>query len=586
MSWNQISVPLPPCATVQVDLDRLNRGMIGKVCAKLPEYLETILNQQCLSTEMFILNKLIYVANNQLRQEKCLQGLKKIHRCLKRWCHLSLNKDLDHYCKVLPKAVLATTTKLYIPSLIMTEHILLRLQGASNLLARAATYCTETYPLFLQLMENDYLIPKQLIFVSIVSRIFALVRLLLIQTVEAYQTLLPLRLALLKSNTIKNQEHDFPENILESLGADIVNLVTAKQHIINRKLYMVGVEKLNIQRYFDMFSTSQQPENESIHHDEDVINDEQDKDDNNDDIETNENNEHEALDTLDIGEKITRSAFREECEKPDLNLKKKTFKESKKSKKAKKKERIMLDSVTSMMEESLNEISRKAVKRKHINDDDDDHIGAVKQKKQKHEEPIRESSMDNTSGTPYLETLNFIKRVNSCKGKKKLGKTVAKFIKRRPELTKASDTEDGEGHKTMRNKAIALANMAFINEKQNDEQHGSDTIVKHLNSLITDKDTWPQEFQKHFNRKKQLMATIQPYLKTVSEDMNEIVAKRDNGKVTQDNFNITNALIKQVFIHQIVDDPTVNKFFDSQQSKSRKVKSSQKLKKLRKRGKK
>uniref|UniRef100_K1RXZ8 Nucleolus and neural progenitor protein-like N-terminal domain-containing protein n=1 Tax=Magallana gigas TaxID=29159 RepID=K1RXZ8_MAGGI len=140
--WNNRFLRPPPVISLPAPL--MQQDKVKIVLKILKEMQEDKEKQDILVQEKFILSRIIYKLNAQLRSEKTLQCLKRIKVCLSKLTEMKMEKTVEDYLGILKQSNLMARTP-YLPSQQMIEHLLVRLIGARYLYRQIANFCSTAY---------------------------------------------------------------------------------------------------------------------------------------------------------------------------------------------------------------------------------------------------------------------------------------------------------------------------------------------------------------------------------------------------------------------------------------------------------
>ncbi|XP_076463770.1 uncharacterized protein LOC143295950 isoform X2 [Babylonia areolata] len=149
------------------------------------------LKKQQLEGEYFVLNRMLYMKHGQLRRDKALQGLKQIRTCLKKIFALGLERSVKEMNSHFEDAVVQEGIRVYLPSRQMWEHLLTLFLGAAALLRTTASRCANVFLHVHKHLSAGMLIPTNLLFLAMLSRIWACCQGLCLELQSWYAILKP-----------------------------------------------------------------------------------------------------------------------------------------------------------------------------------------------------------------------------------------------------------------------------------------------------------------------------------------------------------------------------------------------------------
>ncbi|XP_041353133.1 uncharacterized protein LOC121371366 isoform X2 [Gigantopelta aegis] len=230
--WNQKDLAEPPMCCTVVSVTPDNTGHLSELKDILQECVTQLDSQSHLSAEVFVLSSLIYKKNCQLRLDKAMQGLKLVSKCLTRYSGVDIHqiavKLLEGFSSYSSESV--PKTSLYLPSQQAMEHFLVKLVGVTCLLSQAVGYAVHTFILIQQRLCRGHLTTTYIVFLSAISRVWAICKSQALVFLSWYTRLLP-AIHVLTPTEVKW----IPDN--DSLPADLAQHVYAVTgvHIGTRK---------------------------------------------------------------------------------------------------------------------------------------------------------------------------------------------------------------------------------------------------------------------------------------------------------------------------------------------------------------
>ncbi|KAL8583766.1 hypothetical protein ACOMHN_000387 [Nucella lapillus] len=165
--------------------------VLNAVRRTLTECVKCLNEQQLLASEYFVLRRLVYMKHGQLRREKSYQGLKQIRTCVKKFFGLGLEKTVKEINAHFQDALVQEGIRVYLPSLQMFEHLLTQLLSAAALLTSTASRCAAVFLHVYRHLAAGMLIPANMVFMSMLSRIWACCQGLCLELQSWYQRLRP-----------------------------------------------------------------------------------------------------------------------------------------------------------------------------------------------------------------------------------------------------------------------------------------------------------------------------------------------------------------------------------------------------------
>ncbi|XP_041721665.1 nucleolus and neural progenitor protein isoform X1 [Coregonus clupeaformis] len=194
--WNKVNIPFPSAvSTVHIPFG-LSTGTYVKRVLEENEKVLKLLGSRVLQTEIRVLYELLYVLNNSLRQHKPFRILKQVEQCINRLKEMKLDAallDLKQLCPKKMQRQLATETgQCDVPSQPMLEWLCLKVLGAARLMTCLLNHCTRAFILARQHLQSKEFILLNVVFTSMLSRLWVFFRGILGSLAPLYQHLLEL----------------------------------------------------------------------------------------------------------------------------------------------------------------------------------------------------------------------------------------------------------------------------------------------------------------------------------------------------------------------------------------------------------
>ncbi|XP_063427975.1 uncharacterized protein LOC134711353 [Mytilus trossulus] len=165
-------LPPPTCYIKTLLIKKVEDGF-NAMKEMLSDSLTILEKQESLTMESYVLSRMVYKMNSQWRREKSMQGLKRIKTCLNRYKDLKLVEYVaelkDHFdgCDLYLGEV-------YLPAQQMIVYLLRQMMCLARLMTQMCNYCKYTYVYISQNISIGNFIPQNMVFLSMVSRIWAL----------------------------------------------------------------------------------------------------------------------------------------------------------------------------------------------------------------------------------------------------------------------------------------------------------------------------------------------------------------------------------------------------------------------------
>lgn len=158
--------------------------------------------------ENALLERLLYKRSAQLRSMKILQGLKQIHRSLKRFFLLKIETPLSDFLQDLESAVVEEGIATHLPSKQTADYVVVHLLRFSAVLGNITSRCKSVFLHVHLHLSTGNLIGQNLIFLSLLSRIWVCCGTLLFDLSTLYSAFYPVRDILSPTNITWLPEND------------------------------------------------------------------------------------------------------------------------------------------------------------------------------------------------------------------------------------------------------------------------------------------------------------------------------------------------------------------------------------------
>ena len=188
--WNKKDLEPPPVCLLKNFNDPDNTCLHEKTKDALTTCSQVLGQEKALSSEIYLLHRLLYKLRCQQRSLKSFRILKQIQTCLNNYQHMTL---ADHVgsVKSIYEEIDFCDINVYLPSQQMMEFVLTRLYGALVLLQKTADYCCTAYELLQQQLMSGMLIPQHMVFISLVSRVWTVSQSLKLHIKSCYNDIYP-----------------------------------------------------------------------------------------------------------------------------------------------------------------------------------------------------------------------------------------------------------------------------------------------------------------------------------------------------------------------------------------------------------
>ncbi|KAJ8004543.1 hypothetical protein DPEC_G00137370 [Dallia pectoralis] len=221
--WNKVNIPFPSAvSTVRIPFNISTDALVQQVLRENEKVLK-LLRSKVLQTEIRILYELLFVLNNSLRQHKPFRIIKQVEQCINRVKQMKLDaalQDLKELCPNKIQRQMALDCGLCdIPSQPTLEWLCLKVLGAARLTACLLGRCTGAVMLVRQHLRSKEFILLNVVFTSVLSRLWVFFRGILGRLSPLYQGLLDLLKEVSKAQSVPFlTDFQLPAGMAEFLG--------------------------------------------------------------------------------------------------------------------------------------------------------------------------------------------------------------------------------------------------------------------------------------------------------------------------------------------------------------------------------
>lgn len=205
-----MELPPPTCYMKSVVTPQVEDAF-KKISEVLLTCIDSFENQEALTMESYVLSRMLYKMNNQWRREKSLQGLKRINVCLNRYREMKVFE----YMKELKEHFSCCNLylgEIYLPTQQMIKYLLKQIMCIACLMSQLSRYCQYTYKYIGQHIAVGNFLPQNMVFLSMVSRIWTLSKSLILHSVEWYGDIYCIKDVFPKTKATTEDE-DLPKNL-------------------------------------------------------------------------------------------------------------------------------------------------------------------------------------------------------------------------------------------------------------------------------------------------------------------------------------------------------------------------------------
>ncbi|XP_078117683.1 nucleolus and neural progenitor protein isoform X1 [Sander vitreus] len=194
--WNRVNIAFPGAvSSVRVHFSSTTDASVKALIVENENVLKLI-RSEILQTEVRVLYELLYFLNNSSRGNKTFKGLKQVEQCINRLKSMKLDVALQELTDLCPKRIQRGLSikagECDVPSQPMLEWLCLKVLGAAQLMSCTLNRCSRAFTLSKQQMKWEEFIILNMVITSMVSRLWVIVRGILVSLSTLYQQLLEL----------------------------------------------------------------------------------------------------------------------------------------------------------------------------------------------------------------------------------------------------------------------------------------------------------------------------------------------------------------------------------------------------------
>ncbi|XP_032385694.1 nucleolus and neural progenitor protein isoform X1 [Etheostoma spectabile] len=194
--WNRVNIAFPGAvSTVRVHFSSTTDASVRALLVENDKVLKLI-RSEILQTEVRVLYELLYFLNNSSRGNKTFKGLKQVEQCINRLKNMKLDVALQELTELCPKRIQRGLSikagECDVPSQPMLEWLCLKVLGAAQLMSCTLSRCSRAFVLAKQQMKWEEFVILNMVITSMLSRLWVIVRGILVSLSTLYQRLLEL----------------------------------------------------------------------------------------------------------------------------------------------------------------------------------------------------------------------------------------------------------------------------------------------------------------------------------------------------------------------------------------------------------
>ncbi|KAK4875023.1 hypothetical protein RN001_011445 [Aquatica leii] len=245
--WNRKNLEPPPIASYKTNSLSVDVFALQNI---LKDALHTFKNQSVFDREAAFLSRFIYCSKTKLRHNKAIKVLQKINQALLRYLRMDLVKHFQVFLDMIPY----DNESVYLPTRSMLQYLLVRLQGAAQLMVRIVETSKIAGYLLNQHISIGHMWKVLFLSLGIVSRIYVLSKNLAKFCCTLYTQLLPFTKSLedLKHHWLPN-DYILPSDLKQWLNTDCLDTTTSQDADVTDGLsYLSLLNSLNDDDWFEV----------------------------------------------------------------------------------------------------------------------------------------------------------------------------------------------------------------------------------------------------------------------------------------------------------------------------------------------
>ncbi|XP_072030556.1 uncharacterized protein [Amphiura filiformis] len=190
--WNNREISPPPTVTCSYVSDELKGGNPEQYCELLSNIIPiSKYIHHFLASERFTLTRLLFKLHNQQNRFKWYQLMTKIDKVLVRIENISLTEYVEELkeCCYKNSRPSSTSPAWHMCSRQMHQYFLVKLMSISKLCGYTTALCEQTAVFLVQFLSLGHMVSNNLVFCSLISRIWVLLQSLLSNAIKWYDKL-------------------------------------------------------------------------------------------------------------------------------------------------------------------------------------------------------------------------------------------------------------------------------------------------------------------------------------------------------------------------------------------------------------
>ncbi|XP_034742010.1 nucleolus and neural progenitor protein isoform X2 [Etheostoma cragini] len=231
--WNRVNIAFPGAvSSVRVHFSSTTDASVRALLVENDKVLKLI-RSEILQTEVRVLYELLYFLNNSSRGNKTFKGLKQVEQCLNRLKSMKLDVALQELTELCPKRIQRGLSikagECDVPSQPMLEWLSLKVLGAAQLMSCTLNRCSRAFVLAKQQMKWEEFVILNMVITSMLSRLWVIVRGILVSLSTLYQQLLELLTQVASAQPMPFlTDFSLPANMAQFLAPSDAHLLTKK----------------------------------------------------------------------------------------------------------------------------------------------------------------------------------------------------------------------------------------------------------------------------------------------------------------------------------------------------------------------
>ncbi|XP_072301262.1 nucleolus and neural progenitor protein [Eucyclogobius newberryi] len=238
--WNRVNIPFPGAvSSVRIHFTSKTDVLVKNVLLESENVLKLVDNE-ILQTEIRVLYELLYILNNSYRGNKSFKGIQQVEQCVNRLKSMKLVDALQELSDLCPKRIQRNVGKksgeCNVPSQPMLEWLCLKILGAANLMNHTLQRCSRAFLLCNQQMKWGEFLVLNMVFTSMLARMWVIFRGVLLSLSTLYEKMLCLCSEVAKARPMPSLKgFSLPPNMSELLDPAVLHDQTCQVNVEKQK---------------------------------------------------------------------------------------------------------------------------------------------------------------------------------------------------------------------------------------------------------------------------------------------------------------------------------------------------------------